>query len=480
MNWAFELLGLRPDADAASIKRAYAQLLRSTRPDEDPEGFQRLHAAYKTALAQVNTAAPAVVAPPPPLGSNAPSTPATPSTATRPEPQAVAQPRPVPTINIGALAGEVIRVATGDSRKLTAWLQARQEFWSIQVKQQTAQAVMQRLFQQPQAMSAESLNALLKFFDLDHVLSGINPYALQQLRRRQSLQWELTPEHHYELMQRIQLRRNGRPDQRALQHYLALLQQPLTWLAVVKTVLRGGALDRLGHFLQALCQGHLDDLPASFDRRSVQFWYKANHAGAMSGPRFAVNTLRVIVIGFVCALLASIVFAISFSAGSMPGKDALRLASTFSFAIVGGVVGVWLMIAGWIYLDDWQGLPESTASRRPWLRRLLIPALCTIGFGLHELGASDYIAGPMVFVSLFLALRRFRRRYAPQAPRRALRLRAMLPWIYLCGIGISALIHLQTDSDFPVVPAAFAVTLCTWLADMWRHRAHVHPRFARS
>ena len=52
MKWAFDLLQLPLDADATSIKRAYAQLLRRTRPDEDPEGFQRLHAAYKTALAQ--------------------------------------------------------------------------------------------------------------------------------------------------------------------------------------------------------------------------------------------------------------------------------------------------------------------------------------------------------------------------------------------------------------------------------------------
>lgn len=50
MSSAFDTLGLPDDADERAIKRAYAQRLKTTRPDEDPEGFQRLHAAYRTAL----------------------------------------------------------------------------------------------------------------------------------------------------------------------------------------------------------------------------------------------------------------------------------------------------------------------------------------------------------------------------------------------------------------------------------------------
>lgn len=47
----FERLGLTPDADEREIKRAYARELKRVRPDEDPQGFQALHATYSQCLA---------------------------------------------------------------------------------------------------------------------------------------------------------------------------------------------------------------------------------------------------------------------------------------------------------------------------------------------------------------------------------------------------------------------------------------------
>lgn len=48
--WA--ILGLPPDAGVADVRRAYARLLRTHRPDEDAAAFQRLHEAYERALGE--------------------------------------------------------------------------------------------------------------------------------------------------------------------------------------------------------------------------------------------------------------------------------------------------------------------------------------------------------------------------------------------------------------------------------------------
>ena len=45
--WA--ILGIPKTKDLREIKRAYARKLKKTKPDEDPEGFKKLHAAYKWA-----------------------------------------------------------------------------------------------------------------------------------------------------------------------------------------------------------------------------------------------------------------------------------------------------------------------------------------------------------------------------------------------------------------------------------------------
>ena len=49
MNWPWRELGLPGPADLSEVRRAYAERLKTTHPEEDPEGFQRLHEAYQQA-----------------------------------------------------------------------------------------------------------------------------------------------------------------------------------------------------------------------------------------------------------------------------------------------------------------------------------------------------------------------------------------------------------------------------------------------
>lgn len=66
-DWPWSTLGLDATGDAVAIKRAYAALLKRTRPDDDPAGYQALRAAYDAALeragARPRTAG--IVQPPP-------------------------------------------------------------------------------------------------------------------------------------------------------------------------------------------------------------------------------------------------------------------------------------------------------------------------------------------------------------------------------------------------------------------------------
>ena len=54
----WDILGIAPNSELKAVKQGYAAKLKVTKPDEDPEGFQRLHAAYKqaTQLARRNNA----------------------------------------------------------------------------------------------------------------------------------------------------------------------------------------------------------------------------------------------------------------------------------------------------------------------------------------------------------------------------------------------------------------------------------------
>ncbi len=49
-GWPWSVLHCPATADALAIKRAYAKQLKTTRPDDDPEGYQQLRQAYEVAL----------------------------------------------------------------------------------------------------------------------------------------------------------------------------------------------------------------------------------------------------------------------------------------------------------------------------------------------------------------------------------------------------------------------------------------------
>ncbi len=67
-------LGLEPTGDLDAIKRAYRARLRETPPERDPEGFQRLRAAYEAIMAAIGTPPAGMAAAPPTEDADAAAT----------------------------------------------------------------------------------------------------------------------------------------------------------------------------------------------------------------------------------------------------------------------------------------------------------------------------------------------------------------------------------------------------------------------
>lgn len=486
MNWAFELLGLRPDAGVTDVKRAYARLLRTTRPDENPEAFQQLHAAYKTALAQVNAKAAAPTSTSMVLAqTESPSTPP-PQPLSSQQPAAIdAENVPAPVIHFGVLANEVIHAAveSENGNLLSRWLQGRSEFWSIQIKQQAAHVVLQHLFQQPRAISADCMDALLCFFDLDHVLSDVNPVALQALRKRQMTLWELLPANHHALAKRIGKQYGSYPEVSSLRKDIAFLQGPFGWHRVLMAAFQIGRTNEIGHLVQALLgHGRFDELPPSIDRDHAFFWFRATSRGPMTRQRFTIRSLQMGLAASVCALVVSIVCLLQqYAPVNSSTRGRVDIPTTIeAFAITWIVVfSLWLMFAGAVWFDQWQALPESAPSRRPWLRRLAIPALCTIGLAVYEIGHVLYASWFTTLCFVF-ALRRFRRRSAGSDGFFS-RITASMPAVIWISVwAIAALSRLQSMENFPLIPALALLTFAISIADLWRHRAFLHPKLART
>ncbi len=57
MSWPWSELGLEGPGGLPEIREAYAKRLKTTHPEEDPEGFQQLHAAYQEASRRARQAA---------------------------------------------------------------------------------------------------------------------------------------------------------------------------------------------------------------------------------------------------------------------------------------------------------------------------------------------------------------------------------------------------------------------------------------
>lgn len=176
----FAYLGLDADADEREVRRAYAKRLKTTRPDDDPVAFQRLHEAYAACLDRIarrrweemqadgdddddvdagdgETASAAMAEPEP-----------------EPEIEAGTDTDDSGTVTIEFAFAPFIdellpQVLAGDAPALLRWLYAHPDLYSFQLKQVLAMEVLRIVAEHEPPMPMPTLDALTAFFGLDDI-----------------------------------------------------------------------------------------------------------------------------------------------------------------------------------------------------------------------------------------------------------------------------------------------------------------------
>ena len=222
-----------------------------------------------------------------------------------------------------------------------------------------------------------------------------------------------------------------------------------------------------------------DELPPSVDREHAYFWSRAAASGlTMTRQRFTIGLLRAALAAMMCAsgLLGLLMMG---SMGSPPtGSEWISAIST-STSVGAIVFALWPLFACGAWFDQWQGQPEAMPSRHPWLRRLAIPGLCGFGFMCYEAGAAN-LGGWLIALSFIFAVRKFRHR-TTRTGNASIRVGSLAPAFVFIAIAVArALSQVQDVGDFPFAPVAAFATFGVAIADLWRHRAHLHSKLARS
>ena len=481
--WALEALGLDSDADARAVKRAYARCLKTTRPDADPEGFQRLHAAYQAALAAVQEHAPRPALEPPavehrsptPTPSSAPSPPGEPvsTTETRGRPDGDAH-SPADTqldhyveaFDADAfLAGCIAQLVHGEPDDVRRWLEAQPALWSLQLKSQLGYWVLNQLHERSPPVPEDNFDALLDFFDLDHVLSGVDPDAVMHLRTRLGFRRDLQPGRERALGNRVFM---GRPTHDRHAPALSMMRQlrrPLRWWQALPVALLPRRSRQLRYFVLALDDGDFDGLAGLIDLEQARFWLAADDASRQSRARRLVALARCVLVAASISLLFGLLHGLTDEASAEVGLVAAQ-AGTVIKLFAGLALFLYAAWEAWVMVERnlrWQSAPEDAPTRFPILRFLWIPllaGLCLLfqhGFGLG--GLASVTGGAAVLSGAVRVCRRAGLKFSFGG----WRLLLLIP--FLKGLAfLVALIVVNSN-------IAVWIALPLWAIDAFRHRS---------
>lgn len=524
MTGSFNILGIAADADERTIKLAYAKLLKLTRPDDDPDGFQRLNQAYRQALkvaqsrsartitqrtsassqtivatlklspnASVGTvphitrpedsvhAAPAgrppILPQPVPAGSplsNPPHIPARPA----PEPAAPHPPRP--TFDAQAFFAEYRRIsATGGAEALSRWLMDYPAFWHLPTKHAAGQWLLRTLYETPVALPEGCFTATSEFFHYADAISGVDALALRRVGARINAMSLVKPENVRELA--ILVFRKSQPDNRqSCIRAVKRLSRPFHRSRDLAHALWSPATRTMAGVANALCNGNPDDLPAPINRDHARFWMDACNT---TKPR-----LRLLLAALRCAVAlvvlplawAALVWSLQRITGNTDAWQSAFTGWQVTFAAVALIITLfWIPIGTRLLFDE----ADALAARSVPFRLLMAgftPVLCTLAIVVAHW--MDAALGTLLAIgAACVALWRMRKIHQ-RRPLTQLERVGLVVAFFACLAAVTILLN---TSDLPIdprlVPALAVALICLmiWAID-WRKRGLLRPRVPRT
>lgn len=412
MNEGLEWLGLKADADERAVKRAYAQRLRVTRPDEDPIGFQQLHEAYQSALAWLKFRDDFLPGAGTDEDEDAPLPPDADRIAAEAPPERPPQPAQ-PALDESAFARTAIRKACRISpEEMSHWLLECPELWSYTDKAWLGDALLQRLYALRAPIHEDTFHVLATFFGWNDVSSGIDAFELEQCRARLHDLWLLRQDDVEDPTVYREPLRNG-PAPSEDDPRVARLRRPWNLLRALLSASLPGRAHDMGELLARL---RLKEGSRPLQARQLAFWKELNVRYRVNGPKVQLAAFRSVLLA---AGFAGLMLMLGFADGFAGGRYGYW---KYSGIALGGAVSILLLgslslpLLGFV---QWQ-VGEEHPRPRGWIVRLLvIPVLaCT---ALWLMWSSDVrvagliLAWPVGALALIRLLARgpFRMKFSP-------------------------------------------------------------------